>query len=50
MILSGELKPNLGQYNTPLNWNQILKYFKGTELYNYFKTYLDNDLRVTMYT
>jgi ATP-binding cassette subfamily E protein 1 len=24
-----------------------LKYFKGTELYNYFKTYLDNDLTVT---
>ena len=24
-----------------------MKYFKGAELYNYFKTYLDNDLTVT---
>ena len=47
MILSGELKPNLGKYENPPDWNQILKYFKGTELYNYFKTYLDNDLTVT---
>ena len=47
MILSGELKPNLGKYDNPPDWNQILKYFKGTELYNYFKTYLDNDLTVT---
>ena len=36
MILSGELKPNLGKYENPPDWNQILKYFKGTELYNYF--------------
>jgi ATP-binding cassette subfamily E protein 1 len=47
LILSGELKPNLGLYDNPPDWNQILKYYKGTELYNYFKTYLDNDLRVT---
>ena len=47
LILSGELKPNLGNYENPPDWNQILKYFKGTELYNYFKTYLDNDLSVT---
>lgn len=47
LILSGELKPNLGRYSDPPDWNQILKYFKGTELYNYFKTYMDNDLTVT---
>lgn len=47
MILSGELKPNLGLYQSPPNWDQILKYFKGTELYNYFKSFLDNDLTVT---
>ena len=47
MILSGELKPNLGLYDSPPNWDQILKYFKGTELYNYFKSFLDNELTVT---
>ena len=47
MILSGELKPNLGLYQSPPKWDQILKYFKGTELYNYFKAFLDNDLTVS---
>ena len=47
LILSGELKPNFGFYDNPPDWNQILKKFKGTELYNYFKTYLDNDLTIT---
>ena len=47
LILSGELKPNFGFYDNPPDWNQILKKFRGTELYNYFKTYLDNDLTIT---
>ena len=47
LILSGELKPNFGHYDNPPDWNQILKKFKGTELYNYFKKYLDNNLAIT---
>ena len=47
MILSGELKPNFGRFNEPPDWNEILKHFKGNELYNYFKKYLDSELTVT---
>ena len=47
LILSGELKPNFGRYDDPPDWNAILKHFKGSELYNYFKKYLDSDLSVT---
>ena len=47
LILSGELKPNFGRYDDPPDWNAILKHFKGSELYNYFKKYLDSDLTVT---
>lgn len=31
-ILSGKLKPNLGRYNDPPQWEEILKYFRGSEL------------------
>ena len=35
-IIGNTLKPNLGNYNNPPEWNEILKYFKGSELQNYF--------------
>ena len=41
------MKPNFGRYDDPPDWNAILKHFKGSELYNYFKKYLDSDLTVT---
>jgi ATP-binding cassette subfamily E protein 1 len=31
-ILSGKLKPNLGRYDNPPDWEDILKYFRGSEL------------------
>lgn len=31
-ILSGKLKPNLGRYDSPPDWEEILKYFRGSEL------------------
>lgn len=31
-ILSGKLKPNLGRYDNPPDWQEILKYFRGSEL------------------
>lgn len=35
-ILSGKLKPNLGKYSSPPDWQDILKFFRGSELQNYF--------------
>lgn len=31
-ILSGKLKPNLGRFDNPPDWEEILKYFRGSEL------------------
>lgn len=45
-ILSGKEKPNLGNFAEPPGWNDILKHFKGSELYNYFKKFLDDEIRV----
>jgi len=31
-ILSGKLKPNLGRFDNPPDWEEILKHFRGSEL------------------
>ena len=36
-ILSGNLKPNLGKYEKPPEWDEILKYYSGTELKQHFE-------------
>ncbi len=35
-IFSGELKPNLGNYEEEPSWEDIINYFKGSQLQNYF--------------
>ncbi|KAJ9602081.1 Fe-S cluster-binding ribosome biosynthesis protein [Cladophialophora chaetospira] len=44
-ILSGKLKPNLGRYESPPDWEEILKYFRGSELQNYFTKVLEDNLK-----
>ena len=47
-ILSGKLKPNLGRYDNPPDWEEILKYFRGSELQNYFTKILEDDLKAVV--
>lgn len=35
-ILSGQLKPNLGRWDDPPEWEEIIENFRGSELQNYF--------------
>ncbi|CAI4216268.1 unnamed protein product [Parascedosporium putredinis] len=44
-ILSGKLKPNLGRFDNPPDWEDVIKYFRGSELQNYFTKLLEDDLR-----
>ena len=44
-ILSGKLKPNLGKYDDPPEWAEILKYFRGSELQNFFTKVLEDDIK-----
>lgn len=44
-ILAGKVKPNLGQYESPPDWTEILKNFRGSELQNYFTKILEDDLK-----
>ncbi len=47
-ILSGNLKPNLGNYATPPEWSQILKHFQGTELKPHFEKIANNELKASI--
>ncbi len=44
-ILSGLMKPNLGRYNDPPDWDVIIKSFRGTELQTYFKKLAEGKIR-----
>lgn len=44
-ILAGKQKPNLGRYSDPPDWTEILTYFRGSELQNYFTKILEDDLK-----
>jgi ATP-binding cassette, sub-family E, member 1 len=44
-ILGNKLKPNLGKYDSPPEWADILKYFKGSELQGYLKKMLEEELK-----
>ena len=37
-ILSGQLKPNLGDYEEEVTWEEILDYYAGAELSEHFKS------------
>src|SRR5438876_7650169 len=47
-ILSGNLKPNLGNYSAPPEWDEILKYYHGTELKSHFEKITNKELRASI--
>ena len=44
-ILANREKPNLGKFDTPPSWSEILVYFRGSELQNYFTKLLEDNLK-----
>lgn len=44
-VLAGKLKPNLGRFSNPPDWQEILQHFRGSELQNYFTKVLEDDLK-----
>lgn len=47
-ILSGNLKPNLGNYNEPPDWDDILRYYSGTELKSHFEKIKDGNIKAAI--
>jgi ATP-binding cassette subfamily E protein 1 len=47
-ILSGQLKPNLGMFGREAGWEEILREYTGTELYEYLLTVSQKKLKVAV--
>jgi ATP-binding cassette subfamily E protein 1 len=47
-ILSGNLKPNLGRYENPPEWDEILKHYGGTELKSHFEKIKNKQIRASI--
>jgi ATP-binding cassette subfamily E protein 1 len=47
-ILAGKMKPNLGRYDAPPDWEEILVQFRGSELQNYFTRILEDTMKATI--
>ena len=47
-ILSGNLKPNLGKFNEPPEWDEILKFYSGTELKSHFEKIKDDQISASI--
>ncbi len=45
-VLSGEVKPNLGNYENPPEWDEIIEYYRGSTLQDYFRRTSENNLKV----
>jgi len=45
MILAGKLKPNLGRFDNPPDWQEILVNFRGSELQNFFTKLLEDNIK-----
>jgi len=46
-ILAGVIKPNLGRYESPPDWDEIIDFFKGSELQPYFEKLASGSLKVS---
>ncbi|XP_065838252.1 ATP-binding cassette sub-family E member 1-like isoform X1 [Oscarella lobularis] len=47
-ILAGKQKPNLGKFSNGPDWQEILTYFRGSELQNYFTKILEDNLKAVV--
>jgi ATP-binding cassette subfamily E protein 1 len=47
-ILSGELRPNLGNFAAPPAWDAVLEEFAGTELHDFLKRVADGKVRAAV--
>jgi ATP-binding cassette subfamily E protein 1 len=45
-ILAGQLRPNLGNFTSESPWEEILKRYAGTELFDYLQTVAKKSLRI----
>lgn len=47
-ILSGQMRPNLGIFESTVSWEEIFKQFAGTELFDYLKHISGKEIKVAL--
>ena len=47
-LLSGKSKVNFGRYSEDVDWKEIITYFRGSDLQNYFQKLSEGDLKVVV--
>jgi ATP-binding cassette, sub-family E, member 1 len=47
-ILSGSMKPNLGRYDQEISWDEVLKYYQGTEMKSHFEKIANGKMRASI--
>jgi ATP-binding cassette subfamily E protein 1 len=45
-VLSGEVQPNLGDYQNPPDWKEIIQYYRGSTLQDYFQKMSESKLKI----
>ena len=45
-VLSGEVKPNLGNFEEPPEWIEVIQHYRGSALQEYFQKMSENNLKV----
>ncbi len=46
-VLSGEYKPNLGRFEEPPEWSEIIQFYRGSTLQEYFQKVSEGKLKVS---
>ena len=46
-VLSGEFKPNLGDFEEPPEWSEVIQHYRGSTLQEYFQRMSGNSLKVS---
>ena len=47
-VLSGNMKPNLGKYDQDVSWDEVLKYYQGTEMKSHFEKIANSTMRASI--
>ncbi len=46
-VLSGEIKPNLGNFQNPPDWDTIIQFYRGSSLQEYFQKISEGKLKIS---
>jgi ATP-binding cassette subfamily E protein 1 len=46
-VFSGDIKPNLGRYENPPEWSEIIQYYRGSSLQDYFQKMSEKKIKVS---